>query len=960
MILQRLKIHNIASIEDAEIDFSAKPLSDADVFLIAGKTGAGKSTILDAICLALYGTTPRMHNTEMQGYVKDAENDVRINNPGQMLRRGTAEGSICLDFTGNNGCAYEASWSIARARRKPNGKLQNRVWSLLRDDWKSPLTKEADIKAEIRAAVGLDFTQFCRTTMLAQGDFSKFLNSKDADKASILEKITGMAIYARIGRKIHEITADRKNDLDRAKLAGEGILILSDDDIRVLQQQIADTDTEYGATEKTVRALQSKASWLNIDAELAKGMEAASKAFKDAEEKTLTDDFARKKELTQRWNRTEEARNLLAGVNRDEKELAEKRSFLSSLNARYLQFIAGLMYEAKRKEELSGQIKALDLAVGNGDLPGLREKHSLLTDKESALKILSKSVETLLLDRGKLAEKEARLAQSEESIREMNEKCASLTTEVDSARKREEEYRDLYEGEKNTVDEFARTMRAHLHQGDRCPVCLQPITLSFQSEEKLREIVERQRKEWKKAEGIRRDLEKKLNEAVAYGKALSTLKEKEEKEIAAEKSRLEKVATEVLPACRDHGLESVDETVVGRIDNMIKLLGEEKTELEKTLRNAELREKLVAASESLSSRLGTLEQSKLQMIRLMPEWEASKPDEASECASLSSLASELLTDLSGVTSAIKRLQEEILSSRKGLDLFFSQNPDITPEVLSDLSRWKPADVGRISRELEVLSHSLVEARASLNEVKKRRDEHNAIKPEFSEEETPEWLKTRVEELTHRMKELSERKGSIVQRLEEDSKHRLRLAEINREIEVRKREYDRWYRLDSLLGSREGDKFRKIAQSYVLKNLVLSANHYMASLSGRYRLVTSPNSFVISVEDAYQGGTVRAASTLSGGETFIVSLSLALALSDIGDRLGVNTLFIDEGFGSLSGEPLQNAITTLRSLHNKTGRHVGIISHVEELQEKIPVQIRVEQSGIGASSTIRITEAATLR
>ena len=108
-----------------------------------------------------------------------------------------------------------------------------------------------------------------------------------------------------------------------------------------------------------------------------------------------------------------------------------------------------------------------------------------------------------------------------------------------------------------------------------------------------------------------------------------------------------------------------------------------------------------------------------------------------------------------------------------------------------------------------------------------------------------------------------------------------------------------------------------------------------------------------MEDAYQGFVSRAASTISGGESFLVSLSLALALSDIGQQLQVDTLFIDEGFGTLSGEPLQKAVETLRSLHTKAGRHVGIISHVEELQERIPVQIQVNQEGNNSSSKVKI-------
>ena len=128
---------------------------------------------------------------------------------------------------------------------------------------------------------------------------------------------------------------------------------------------------------------------------------------------------------------------------------------------------------------------------------------------------------------------------------------------------------------------------------------------------------------------------------------------------------------------------------------------------------------------------------------------------------------------------------------------------------------------------------------------------------------------------------------------------------------------------------------------------------MKTLTDRYLLKVTPGTFIISLEDAYQGYVSRAASTISGGESFLVSLSLALALSDMGQTMSVDTLFIDEGFGTLSGEPLQNAISTLRSLHNKSGRHVGIISHIEELQERIPVQIQVNQDNNSSSSKIEI-------
>lgn len=96
MRLRKLTIHNIASIEDAEIDFEARPLSDAPVFLITGDTGSGKSTILDAICLALYATTPRFDNTQMEGDMDEAGKPITLRDPRQLMRRNTGEASVTL------------------------------------------------------------------------------------------------------------------------------------------------------------------------------------------------------------------------------------------------------------------------------------------------------------------------------------------------------------------------------------------------------------------------------------------------------------------------------------------------------------------------------------------------------------------------------------------------------------------------------------------------------------------------------------------------------------------------------------------------------------------------------------------------------------------------------------------------------------------------------------------------
>ena len=280
MKLQKLTIHNIASIEDATIDFDAQPLADSEVFLITGKTGAGKSTILDAICLALYADTPRLDTTKMQGDTLDGEKAVKIDDPRQLMRRNTGEASVTLTFIGSNGCSYEASWSVARVRNKATGNLKSKEWQLRNLDTNICLTKEREIREEIHAAIGLDFKQFCRTTLLAQGEFTRFLNSKDDEKAEILEKITGVSVYTKIGAKVYEITNQKKRLWEDAEQLVKNIQTLSEEEIAQKKEEITALDTLCQEVKRQHDTDKKKCDWLKMDAELA---DKVTKAAEDSE-----------------------------------------------------------------------------------------------------------------------------------------------------------------------------------------------------------------------------------------------------------------------------------------------------------------------------------------------------------------------------------------------------------------------------------------------------------------------------------------------------------------------------------------------------------------------------------------------------------------------------------------------------------------------------------------------------
>lgn len=215
MKLKKLILKNIASIEDAEILFDQAPLDNEPVFLICGDTGSGKTTILDGICLALYNETPRMYKTNREIYADNTAQEEKnkgfaINDCRQLMRRNTAEAWCVLEFTGSNDHEYRAEWYVKRARKQTNGNLQALKWSLEDQTIQYTWTKPNEIRQEVQQAVGLTFTQYCRTALLAQGDFTQFLQSGETEKSEILEKLTGTEIYSQIGAKIFALTKEKK------------------------------------------------------------------------------------------------------------------------------------------------------------------------------------------------------------------------------------------------------------------------------------------------------------------------------------------------------------------------------------------------------------------------------------------------------------------------------------------------------------------------------------------------------------------------------------------------------------------------------------------------------------------------------------------------------------------------------------------------------------------------------
>ncbi|WP_278536561.1 AAA family ATPase [Delftia acidovorans] len=233
--------------------------------------------------------------------------------------------------------------------------------------------------------------------------------------------------------------------------------------------------------------------------------------------------------------------------------------------------------------------------------------------------------------------------------------------------------------------------------------------------------------------------------------------------------------------------------------------------------------------------------------------------------------------------------------------------------------------------------------ATLLEAAQR--EHAQLQAQALTDLAPEAIQALLQTLQERHTALSEQLGGARAQLADDQRRRQGQQALFEHIAAQASDSDLWQHLDGLIGSAKGDKYRRFAQGLTLDHLLHLANLHLARLHGRYLLRRKPEGELeLDIVDSWQGDTPRDTRTLSGGEAFLVSLALALALSDlVSHKTSIDSLFLDEGFGTLDADTLEIALDALDRL-NDSGKMIGIISHVEALKERIAVQVRVEKGG----------------
>ena len=281
--------------------------------------------------------------------------------------------------------------------------------------------------------------------------------------------------------------------------------------------------------------------------------------------------------------------------------------------------------------------------------------------------------------------------------------------------------------------------------------------------------------------------------------------------------------------------------------------------------------------------------------------------------------------------------------------FKAQHPSLDEQAVSQLLTISPAEIKQTLADYHTAENSLKDAEALLKQRQQALAQHQKDKPAFGEDE----LQLQLNQATEQQVQANNALLQVATELKTHQQNSEALADKQKQLVEQQKSYEHWHLLNKVLGDASGKTMRNLAQTQTLKILLHYANSHLQTLNKRYKLTAIGQTLDIAIIDKGIADEQRSVNTLSGGESFLVSLALALGLASLSsNKVQINSLFIDEGFGTLDSETLSIAMDALDSLQAQ-GRKVGVISHVSEMTERVATQVHVAKKP-GGYSTISVT------
>ena len=1123
MKFKQLEIHNINSIADAVIDFEHLMPQDQHIFMIWGPSGAGKSTILDAICMALFCKTPRLQSiaekkenqyVDPEFQFSDRGKGIAINDLRQYLKRGTKEGWCSLHFVGNDSVTYTAKTAFSINR---NGNLNNIEWSLTSENGQWSKVKE--VEQQVITVAGLTYEQFCRTTMLAQGEFTKFMKSDQNAKAEILEKLTDTSVFSEIGRKIYEKYSQKNKQLDQLNRENENIVRLNDEQIAEYQAQINAIESESKQLDADLSSLTQKATWIKQLAAFQDDVIRSEKQWQAANTALNSEENQQRKQRIVQWEQTENERKTLIDLRQLRQKAIETTQLEKDYQLQYQQLTSGYLFlkeaiaqtEASQRqlqESLDAQAYKIDtfaqaqslseklkqyaqlgqiiaknnekfqqnsliLSTSKGsliekqtiihqkqtqidqlgeDLNKLKEKakafdlsqltlwQSQQKDRLRDLKEADKSVQILKNQQNEINSLKVTLAEKQQLMETLTVQMQQEQKEYEKVQAELETAQKVYDSAAKSVHDFAKQVRATLQIGDVCPVCGQKVVQLLTNEAaeesilKLKNALEDAKKavtlarkqldvtitSLKTEEGnvnsLKSDLQNKtarkkndlavleenceklnitVNETIQaqieqqLADTENSLKETEEKitlshslnqQIENANGNLDHLKKQQEDLRKSYHEEELQATKLQQDNDALQLRcqedGKQQWELQTTISvflsttypnwtenpiqtaqnltdeagvYAKSQEKLARLQESVEKLQNEQQQIERYQQKIRPLFDWPNADNAQSVDHLVEKWADFVPKCTVLSQNATNTHADIVQKESILQIYYTEHPDIQEDTLSQLADTSIEVIAQLREQQTQVQNQVQNTYGQFLKAQESLQKHQESKPVFSEGEDVAQIEAQITEKNRIKTEKSQQIGQIQQILQADADNKRKYADALRELDALRQEVRQWERLSNVLGDSTGKNFRRIAQSFILQKLLDNTNYFLGMLSDRYELTGAGRELMILVKDKYLGDAPRPVEMVSGGESFLISIALALGLSNLALQ-GVSSdfIFIDEGISQLDGSLCDSVVNTLQQLHHIVHCNIGIISHLDVLAEKIPTKILVQPVSHGTS------------
>lgn len=949
MKILAIRLKNLTSIEGTvEVDFRTEPLHSAGIFAISGPTGAGKSTLLDALCLALYDKAPRFATSVENVNLADVgDNQINQSDVRNLLRRGTSDGYAEVDFLGIDGRRYRSRWSVRRTRNKINGSLQPQTLEVKELDTEKEFqgTKK-ELLIQLVELVGLTYEQFTRTVLLAQNDFATFLKSKGAAKAELLEKLTGTGVYSRISQEVYARNKAAQEEVTLIQNRMNVIELMPEEELLALQKE-KELSTEKRALGIKLLAEQNEqlnvVRSLKIQEELWKKKQQEEQE-EQAREKVLQGALASQEEglvhFKAQWEAIQpdlkKARQLDVQIQSQQCSYIQSQQILQAANRQVAEQEQKMRVAAEQLQVSYSSLNRLLSYVGIEEALQLEQVEEILRQEESKLAAATSTNEERLLRLNSfgyplLAEEQVKLQKEltrQQNIRQLTETQTKAKTEIERLEKEvadclkqltEQETalkvtQRLYENARMAVGKDVKALRRQLQEGEACPVCGSTAHPYHQEQEVV--------------DTLFRSIEQEHNVASTNYQQMNNRSIALQRDLAHQKTVDGQIA-EQLAALYKAGIEAGnEEQIQHRLAELAKCILEYRNLYAEWQLGDEEIKKMRAHCEALRENVS--------LCRLAMQKVSSAKE---QLVILQNAASAELKRFEVIEKALNVLRQERSQLLKG------KSADEAEAAVAKREKELNLALEKARKEVEAVHNRLSGLQGEMKQIALAIGE---LQEQYKKIESPELLPEIIKKQQEENLNIERALSTMEARLLQQAKNKLAVEQIAKELAEKQTVAERWAKLNKLIGSADGAKFKVIAQSYTLNLLLLHANQHLSYLSKRYKLQQVPDTLALQVIDCDMCDEIRTVYSLSGGESFLISLALALGLSSLSsNNLKVESLFIDEGFGSLDAESLRTAMEALEQLQMQ-GRKIGVISHVQEMSERISVQVQVHKKVNGKS------------